>query len=194
MKTLAHRALGTTLGVWVALLGCNPCHAAELPAAKQAIFLARVIAYDANLKSRAGSTVNIAILAKKGDGESEKMADAVMKAFAPLEAAIVLGLPVKISRASFTSRDALDRSIREAGIDTLYVCSGLDGNLGDIKAVARARKVLTMASQEGHLKQGLSLGVFSIDGKNTILVNLDASREEGVVFGFELLRLVTVVR
>jgi hypothetical protein len=176
------------------LLVCRICYADDLPAAKQAIFLARVIAYDANLKMRAGGTVNIGILVKKGDAESEKMADAITKAFVPLEVATMLGLSVKISRVTFSGRDSLDKSVRDGGIDTLYICSGLDGSLADIKSVSRARKVLTMASKEDHLKLGLSLGVFSIDGKNTIFVNLEASREEGAAFGPELLRLATVVR
>jgi hypothetical protein len=181
-------------GLCGVLLVCRIGEAGELPAAKQAIFLARVIAYDANLKARAGPAVNIAILAKKGDAESERAAEAVMNAFVPLEAATVLGLPVKVVRLGFTGREALDKSIREGGIDTLYVCGGLDSQLADIRAVARSRKVLTMASHEAHLKQGLSLGVFLVDGKNTIMVNLEASREEGVAFGPELLRLATVVR
>ena len=101
---------------------------------------------------------------------------------------------MQISRLSFVGRDGLDKAVREGGIDTLYVCSGLDANLADIKAVARARKALTMASQEAHLKLGLSLGVFDLDGRNTIIVNLEANREEGVAFGPELLRLATVVR
>jgi hypothetical protein len=193
-KNPALWALRILAGLCGAFLVCRLCDAGELPAAKQAIFLARVIAYDANLKARAGPAVNIAILAKKGDTEAEKAADAVMGAFAPLEAATVLGLPVKVTRLGFTGREALDKSIREGGIDTLYVCGGLDSYLADVRAVARSRKVLTMASREVHLKQGLSLGVFLVDGKNTIMVNLDASREEGVAFGPELLRLATVVR
>jgi hypothetical protein len=178
----------------VSLLPGRPARATELPPGKQAIFLARVIAYDANLKERAGAAVNIAVLAKKGDKESEKMADLLVKAFTPLETATLLGLPVRISRLYFSGRDALDRAVREGGIDTIYVCGGLDANLADIKAVARARKALTMASQEAHLKLGLSLGVFDIGGRNTIIVNLEANREEGAAFGPELLRLATVVR
>jgi hypothetical protein len=161
---------------------------------KQAIFLARVIAYDGNLKGRAGPAVNIAVLAKKGDKDSEAMSEAIVKAFAPLESATLLGLPVKVVRVFFAGREALDRAVRDGGIDTLYVCSGLDANLSEIKNVSRQRKVLTVGSHEGYLKLGLSLGVFDIGGKNTILVNLDASREEGVAFGPELLRLAMVVR
>jgi hypothetical protein len=178
----------------VALLSARPAVSAELPPGKQAIFLARIIAYDANLKERAGAEVNIGVLAKRGDKESEKMADLLVRAWRPVEAATVLGLSVRVSRLWFTGREALDRAVRDGGIDTVYVCSGLDASLADIKAVARVRRVLTLASQEKHLKLGLSLGVFEIDGHNTIVVNLEANREEGVAFGPELLRLATVVR
>ena len=166
----------------------------DLPPGKQAVFLVRVIAYDANLRSRAGPSVNIAVLAKKGDKESEQMSESILKAFSPLESATLLGLSVKVVRIYFAGREGLERAVREGGIDTFYVCRGLDANLTEIESVSRQRKVLTVASQEGHLKLGLSLGVFEVGGKNTILVNLDASREEGVAFGPELLRLATVVR
>jgi len=194
MRSLRFRLV---LAIGVLLAAAYPCHqveGSELPHGKQAIFLARVIAYDGHLKERAGAAVNIGVLAKRGDKESERMAEQIAKAFAYLEAATLSGLPVRISRIYFGGRDVLDRSVKEGGIDTLYVCSGLESHLPDIKHVARTRKVLTMASQESHLKQGLSLGVFDVDGKNTIIVNLEASREEGVVFGPELLRLATVVR
>ena len=167
---------------------------AELPAAKQAVFLARIIAYDGNLKERAGGTVDIGILSRKGDKASEQMAESILKAFSPLESATLAGLPVKLTKLSFVGRDALDKAVRDEHINTIYVCAGLDANLSDITSVARSRKALTIASQQDHLKHGLSLGVFDVDGKNTILVNLDASREEGVAFGPELLRLATVVR
>lgn len=173
---------------------CQRAQAADLPPAKQAIFLVRVFAYDANLKERAGEAVNIAVLAKKGDKDSEHVAGLMVKAFTPLESATLLGLPVRISRLYFSTREVLDHTVRAGGIDALYVCKGLDTNLADIKAVARARKVLTVGNQEAQLMQGLTLGVFLIDGKNTIIVNLEASREEGVAFGPELLRLATIVR
>ena len=169
-------------------------YGADLPPGKQVIFLARVIAYDANLKERAGSTINIGILTQKGDKESEKMSAALLKAFMSLESATILGLSVKVSQLYYAGRESLDRAVRDQGVDTLYVCSGLDANLAEVKSVARARKVLTAGSHEGYLKLGLSLGVFEIDGKNTILVNLDASRAEGVAFGPDLLRLATVVK
>jgi hypothetical protein len=194
MRSLRFRFVLPASVVLASVLPCRHAVEAELPPARQAIFLARVIAYDANLKERAAAAVDFGVLVKKGDRDSEHMAELMVKALTPLESATLLGLPVRISAVYFSGREALERTVRDGGIDTLYVCSGLDANLDDIKAVARARKVLTVGSQESLLKQGLSLGVFAVDGKNTIIVNLEASREEGVAFGPELLRLATVVR
>ena len=174
-------------------LGCDS-DAGEMPPAKQAVFLARMIAYDGNLKTRAGEAINIGILVKKGDSGSESMSVGIVKAFAALGTMTVLGLPVKVSRLDFSGRDALDRSIQDEGIDTLYVCSGLDASLADIKSVARARKVMTLASSEPQIRVGISLGVFIVDEKNVIYVNLEASREEGISFGPDFLRLATVLK
>jgi hypothetical protein len=192
MKFPSRRAI-RSMGA-IALLASTASLGGELPLAKQGLFLARAMAYDGNLKARAGGTIDIGILAKKGDVESERAATAVLTAFRPLEAATILGLAVKVSLLSYAGRDALDRTVRDGGIDALYVCNGLDGALADVRLVARARKVLTLAGNEAFLKKGLSLGVFVVDEKNTILVNLESSREEGVAFGPELLRLATVVR
>ena len=174
-------------------LGCDS-DAGEMPPGKQAVFLARVIAYDGNLKPRAGEAINIGILVKKGDSGSETMSDGMVRAFAALGAMTVLGLPVKVSRLDFSGRDTLDRAIKDGGIDTLYVCSGLDSNLADIRSVARARKVMTVASSEPQIRAGISLGVFIVDEKNIIYVNLEASREEGISFGPDFLRLATVLK
>jgi YfiR/HmsC-like len=190
----AHRFRALCLAAVLVLCAGGLGVGAELPAAKQAVFLARIIAYDGNLKERAAGIVDIGILSRKGDKASEQMAESILKAFSPLESATLAGLPVKLTKLSFVGRDALDKAVRDEHINTIYVCGGLDANLSDITSVARSRKALTIASQQDHLKHGLSLGVFDVDGKNTILVNLDASREEGVAFGPELLRLATVVR
>ena len=176
----------------IALTGAS--EAGELPPAKQAVFLARVIGYDGNLRTRAGEAINIGILALKGDSGSEAMSDSIAKGFASLGTTTILGLPLKVTRLYFSGRDELDRAVKDEGIDTLYVCSGLDSNLTDIKSVARTRKVMTVASSESQLRVGISLGVFIVDERNVIYVNLEASREEGVSFGPEFLRLATVLR
>jgi hypothetical protein len=166
----------------------------SVPASRQVVILMRALAYDGNLKSRAGDTVNIAILHKKGHAASESMANAMAKAFSALESTHVSGLPIVVARLSYTGEEALKKAITGAGIDFVYVCEGLDSDLDAIERITRQMKVLSVGSQQAHVEKGLSIGVFQIEDKCTILLNLSASRQEGISFAADLLRLAKVIR
>jgi hypothetical protein len=146
-----------------------------------------------NLQARSGGTVNIAILRKSGDSRSEAMALAMTEAFKALESASVAGLPMRIATLSQGDMKSLDQAVANQGIDTLYVCDGLDSEIPTIKSVSRRRKVITMGSREQYLVQGLSLGVFAIAGRNVMELNLQASREEGVAFSTEMVGLARII-
>ena len=176
--------------------GVAPCaRAGEIvPPSRQAVIVLRALAYDANLKRRAGDTINIAVMYKKGYSGSERMAGMMTKAFGALEATRVSGLPILVTRLPFTGVEALKKSINGGGIDVLYVCEGMEGELPAISAISRQMKVLTVGSREEHITKGLSLGVFVMDDKCAILLNLPASKREGVSFAADLLRLARVIR
>jgi hypothetical protein len=170
-------------------------YAAEgVPPSRQVVIIMRALAYDANLKARAGDTINIAILHKKGHAGSEQMAVTMAKAFSALESTQVNGLPIVISRIAYSGADALKKLINGSGIDLIYVCDGFEAELDAIKEIARQNKVLTVGNKQSQIEKGLSLGVFEIDSKCTILLNLTASRLEGIAFGADLLRLAKVIR
>src|SRR5262249_31631856 len=152
------------------------------------------LSYDNNLKSRAGDAVVVAIVYKAGNGASEAMADAMYKAFKPLEGAKIQELPFRVVKLAFGGRDALKAAVSSQGLDALYNCVGLEGDVGSVKEVSHREHVLTMAAREDQVSAGLTLGVFLTDGKATITVNLPASRDEGAAFSSELLRLAHVLR
>jgi hypothetical protein len=166
----------------------------SVPASRQAVILVRVLAYDGNLKSRAGETVNIAILHKKGNAASENTANSTAKAFGALESTQVSGLPIVVSRLLYTGEDTLKKAITGAGIDLIYVCEGLENELEAIERITRQMRVLSVGSKSEYVEKGLSIGVFQIEAKCTILLNLAASRQEGVAFAADLLRLAKVIR
>jgi hypothetical protein len=166
----------------------------SVPISRQVVILMRALAYDGNLKRRAGDTINIAILRKKGHAASESMADVMAKGFVALGLTQVSGLPIVVSRLSFTGEEALKKAIAAAGIDVLYVCDGLDADLEAIERVTRQLKVMSVGSKQAQVEKGLSIGVFQVDNKCTILLNLSASRQEGISFAADLLRLAKVIR
>ncbi len=176
-------------------LGPRTVHADDnVPASRQVVILMRALAYDGNLKGRVGNTVNVAILYKKGNAASDKMANSMTWAFSALESTQVSGLPIVVSRLSYTGEETLKKAVSGAGIDFVYVCDGLEGDLEAIEEVTRQMKVLSAGSKSRYVEKGLSIGVFQIEGKCTILLNLAASRQEGVSFAADLLRLSKVIR
>jgi hypothetical protein len=167
--------------------------ASSLPPAKQATILLRALAYDTNLRARSGGIVNVAVLRKTGDSRSEAMAIAVTEAFKALESASVAGLPMKVATLSPGDMKLLDQAIANEGIDTIYVCDGLESEIPAIKTITRRRKVITMGSREQYLTQGLSLGVFALGGRNALELNLQASREEGAAFSTEIVGMARII-
>jgi len=182
------------LGMLLCSQASAQSHQEVLVRERQVKALARVLAYDDKLPNRAGTTVVLAVLYKPGNPSSEKEATESFSQFAKLESYRILGLPFHSVKLPFTSVDALDRAIGSQGIVALYVCPGLDDEIANLKRISRKHKATTIASREEQLAAGLALGVFSLDGQLTVVVNLPASREEGARFSSDLLRLARVIQ
>jgi YfiR/HmsC-like len=194
-KASAFHALLLLVGaVSLGIVRVSAVSAADVPPSRQAVIVLRALAYDGNLKNRAGPVVNIAIVHKKGNSASEQMGVAVTQAFISRQSTLVIGLPIAISRLAYRTPDELKDSIVGSGIDVLYVCDGLEDDLDAIKDITRQTKVLSVGANREQIEKGLSLGVVEMDGKVTILVNLQGSRLEGVSFTSDLLRLASVIR
>jgi YfiR/HmsC-like len=166
----------------------------ELTSDRQVLILSRALAYDSNLKSRAGDDLVVGVLGKAGNGPSEDAASAMARAFRSLISVRVQGLPVRTVQLAYTTAGALAFALETRGVDVLYLVPGLDDEIPAIAELARRRHVVTMGSRQEQVARGLSLGVFAVEGKPTIVVNLTASKAEGASFGSDLLRLAKVIR
>lgn len=161
---------------------------------KQATILTRAFSYDYNLKARAGDSVTLAVLYKSGDAQSEAMADSWYRSFQGLTGVKVQGLPFSVMRLPFDNAALLRAAVAAQGIDILFVCDRLDGELGSIKEVSRSMKLLTVGGRPAYVEDGLSLGVFSEGEAQVIQVNLSAAAQENVSFSSDLLRLAKVIK
>jgi hypothetical protein len=179
--------------VSVLLVLARPARAEPLTPEREALILTRALTYDGRLKARAGAQLVVGVIdsaSRAGSGVSAGMT----RAFRALSKVKVQGMPLDTETLVYSNAQALAAALQSRGIDVLYVCPGLEAELAAIIEVARQRQVLTVASRPGFVSRGLSLGVFPIDERPTILVNLPASRAEGVEFSSDLLRLAKVQR
>lgn len=191
MGSLWRRALVPVLLV----LLVSPAHAREekLPAPRYALFVGRLLAYDTNLKSRAGDRVDIAILYERGNVVATQKAEEMALAMKAIELTTIGDLPVKTCSIAVTDEAALEQAVISRGIDAFVVMAGLEEQTTFIKRVSEARKVITVGNTSAEVHAGLSISIFLEDGKSRILVGLRASRKEGARFSSDLLRLSEVI-
>jgi YfiR/HmsC-like len=165
-----------------------------MPTARFASFLARLLAYDTNLKARAGRHVVIAVLYDGADPGAVQAGADMAASIKTLELMRILDLPVDTHSLAVTNAADLDKAVEKLGIDTFIVCPCLDKQQALIKSVSEKRKVITVGTTSTQVRSGLSIAVYLENGKSKILVNLPASKREGTAFSSDLLRLSEVIQ
>lgn len=158
------------------------------------IILVKALSYDEKIVERAGSEMVVAVAFSPGERGAEDEAEQWRKSFAKLSTVRFLGLPFRAIKLPATTPERLRKAISDEGIDALFVAGAMKDELAWIQKVTRDSRILTLASREPQVAAGLSLGVFAIDGKNTLLINLSAARAEGSLFSSAIFPLAKVIR
>jgi hypothetical protein len=167
---------------------------ADVPAQRQALILARALAYDRNLKSRVGDTLTIGILFLAGNASSEKQRDEISSAFQETAKFKIQGLDVLTVNIPLSTPANLEATFRDQGVDALYLTDGLSDDLPAIIDLTRRVHISSMSNSEAYRTEGVSLLILVKDNKPTIVVNLSASRAEGMDLSAELLGLAEVIK
>ena len=190
--------LGFLVGsVCVVGLAVSNVHAGseeKMPSPRFATFLARMLTYDSNLKKRAGEKLTIAVLYDGKSPASTAQGTDLGTALKNLELVRILDLPVETLGIAITDASELDRAVQTAGLDAIVVCDGLEKQTALIRKVSEKGKLITIGTSSSQVRAGLSIAVYLENGRSKILVNLPASRNEGVAFCGELLGLAEVIQ
>jgi len=177
----------------LALAATRPAFAAELSPHGRALLMLKVIAYDRNLKRRAGKVLRIAVIHRAGDPRSAQ--DGMEMAAALKEVAsrvTVAGLVAEVVLLPLAGATGLADRLRDAGASVAYVADGLAGLTPDIATGSRRAAVLTATGSRAGVEAGLSIGLVRRGLGAAVLVNLPASRREGADIDSELLDIAEV--
>jgi hypothetical protein len=175
-------------------LGPSSARAQDVPPQVQAVLVVKAVAYDQSLKSRTQGAVNVVVLSRPGHAASEAASSGVANALAELaKKSDVGGMPLRVSSMPYTTAAALDAAVQAGKTTVLFVGPGMEDGVGAISAVARKRSVLTACGSEAYVRAGLSMGIVLKNDKPSILVNLPATRAEGVSLDANLLRIAQVI-
>jgi hypothetical protein len=167
---------------------------APMPPARLATFLARLLAYDSNLKARAKGGVGIAVLYNGQDKASATAGEAMTAAVKTLELTRILDLPIAVYGVPADSVQGLTEVVQSRGIDTIIVAAGLVEQQPWILSVSEKNSALTVGLTSAQVRSGIAVGIYLESGKSKILINLPASKRARAAFSADLLRLSEVIQ
>ncbi len=164
---------------------------AEVPAAKQALIVLRVLAYDHALAERAGAVVRVAVVHGES-AQSLRCASSMRAAFDKLVGhAVINGRPLAVQ--SVSAREMLAGAVERNGAAVVYVCSGAGTDVAGIARAARGAGALSFTDQPSYVDRGLAIALHEGSDRVAISVNLTAARAEGARLAGQFLKLSKVV-
>ena len=171
----------------------EPSVAEAKDAARQVLIALRVLAYDKTLVERhRGEVVTVAVVAAATDASRAERAR-WQAGFALLPKVRVGGRAVRVVAIDYGSRRAFEAALARHAPAAVIVAAGREASIDDVRDVARARKVLTIARSEAAVRAGLAVAIVPGRERDEILINIEASRQEGARFGAGLLQLAKLV-
>jgi hypothetical protein len=162
-----------------------------VPVPLQIELLTKVAAYDKNLPGRARQGIRVLILTRGGKPLASRVAQQAARA---LEGKSIVGHPVVVAQAEFTSGQELGRRVREDGVAILYVTPGFEA--GELKAISASlvgASVLSAGAVASFVHDGVVLSFDLVSGKPKLLVHIARARDQKVELSSYVLKLVRVV-
>lgn len=187
------RRLTFVLGLYALAAPCCRAQEVEVPVQVQAPLLLKILAFERNLPSRAGATIDLGILYQERNRSSSDAAQQLTDALAHLPDATVAGLPLKAVPIVWTDGLDLEATLRNAGVDVLFVCPLRAAAIEDVAAATQKLKIRSFGSVASDVGKGLSVGLATRKEKPLIVVNLPAAKAEGSDFESSLLKLAKVL-
>lgn len=189
------RRAALILGAAVMLGAAPPVGAADMPvpADAQVPLLLKILTYDRNLTSKAGTDLVLGVVFDSGNRVSTSAADKVGTALYGMTGRTVKGRPLKWFTVEYQNPAELEKAVRAKGIGVLYLTPGSDAHVEEFIALCRKLGVTSMTGVPDYVRQGVSIGIGYSQDRPQILINLASARAERSDLDASLLRIATIV-
>jgi len=165
-----------------------------VPAERQVSIIFKVLTYDRQLEARVGSELVVGVVHDPTDKDSATAADEIQTTLYKFTGKTVKSLPIKYFLIEYTKPADMEAFVKAKSINMLYVTPGLAKNLPDILKIAQTHHITTATGVPEYVRRGVSVGIGIRQDQTQILINLAASRAEGIEFDASLLRIATIVQ
>lgn len=154
----------------------------------------KILKYDRNLLTKGGNELAIGIVYQGGFRSSYLAMEDFRKAMNEAEEKQFGDLPIRVVLIDLDKQADFEAGILTNKVSVLYVTPLRAFELARITSLSRARKIVTLTAVADYVAKGISVGLGLKDERPEIIVNLQASREEGADLSSNLLKLARVIR
>jgi hypothetical protein len=159
---------------------------------KEVPLLLKILTYDRALDDRVADTLTVSVLYKEGDRISKESAGDVYNVLESYTNKTLAGRPLASRLVPIDEKIVLRVLLDSLPSGAFYLSSGLEDQLQTILDVSRRAGVATLTGTGLYVYSGASVCVSS-DVEHPVVINLQASRAEGIDFDARMLRLFHVI-
>jgi hypothetical protein len=186
-------AIAAVLCVLGRLAYAGPSEAEAKAAGRQALIALRILAYDKQLAERSpGAQVTIALVSS-ATSEGREARTRFEAGFALMPKVKVGGRAIRIVSFDAANDKTMNAAFAAKAPSVVLAVDDLGDKTRAVITAARARHVMTISLREIDVSLGFSVGLVAARERDQIVINLEASRAEGVRFGAGLLQLARLV-
>lgn len=192
--TLVRRTYLGTLLLGCAALAMSLSARADEPAVPlqlQMDLTLKVIEYAQQPSIRSGDVVRVAILVKASGAQSTHFGAELKAALSRVDT--IAGLPHEETLLEWTDPTRLVDEIVRTKIAVVYVAPGLDSEIPAIAQAVQGIQLITVAAVDSYVQSGIILGFELVSGRPKMIFNLKQARQQTVVFGSAVMKLMRIV-
>ncbi len=178
--------------VCAAAAASSYAESAPVPINLQVPILFKILSLDKNLTRRAGEQITVGVLYDSRDKQSARERSEFKDAIG--EGKKLAGKDLTVREYDMASSGNLADFASKNSISIIYATTGTEKAADEIIKVARDQKITTSTSNLALVEKGLSVSFEVDDNKPRIVINHEASKEEGCSFSAQVLKVARIVK
>jgi hypothetical protein len=167
--------------------------AASALAARRALVVVRILAYDKALATRVHDGVLIVAVVARPTAAGQAEQARWLDGFRQLPKVRAGGHGLRVVQLALDTPARFAAAVARLHPAALILPPGLGAARSAVSAASRATAALTFTSDEADVRAGLAIGVVPGVDRDAIAINLEAARAEGARLGAGLLQLARLV-
>jgi hypothetical protein len=161
---------------------------------RQVMLLLKILTYDRQLESKAGSELVIGVVSVPTDPDSARATEAIQNTLFGYLKKTVKKLTLQYYLHDYTTPEKFQAWVKSKNIKVLYISPGNSKNLAAILKVSEQLKITSTTGVPDYVERGVAIGIGERQQRPQILINLPATKREGSEFDASLLRIATIVK